>query len=97
MSGCDAVYRERAHLLGLLAAVFPSHLQPDPAEPDWPVLYINLPTGQCTWHIGENDIDLFAHVRRDVYEPWDGHTTEEKYARVDGTTELVVMEEWWYE
>lgn len=94
---CDAVYRERAHLLSLLAAIFPSHIQPDPAEPDWPVLYIQLPTGQCTWHIRESDIELFAHVRRDVYEPWDGHTTEEKYERVDGATELVVMEEWWYE
>lgn len=43
----------------------------DPKEPQWPVAYIELPTGQVSWHMPE-------HV-----EPWDEHTTEQKYARVD--------------
>lgn len=42
----------------------------DPAEPDWPVVYIELPTGQVSWHMP-------AHPRE-----WDGHTTEQKYARI---------------
>lgn len=42
----------------------------DPAEPDWPVAYIELPTGQVSWHMP-------AHKRE-----WDGHTTEEKYERI---------------
>jgi hypothetical protein len=41
----------------------------DPAEPDWPVAYIELPTGQVSWHMPQ-------HPRE-----YDGHTTEEKYAR----------------
>lgn len=85
---CDTVYRERAHLLALLATHYPSHIQPDPVEPDWPVLYLDLPTGQAAWHIGERDLGLFQHVRTDVYEPWDGHTTDEKYARIAELTRL---------
>lgn len=42
----------------------------DAVEPDWPVAYIELPTGQATWHIAQH---LTA---------WDGHTTEQKYERV---------------
>lgn len=42
----------------------------DPKEPDWPVLFIELPTGQVTWHIE-------AHSWA-----WDGHDTETKNARV---------------
>lgn len=41
----------------------------DPTEPDWPVIYIELPDGQVSWHMP-------AHGRE-----WDGHATEEKYRR----------------
>jgi hypothetical protein len=82
-------YRERARLVALLAALYPSALvtDGDPAEPDWPVLYVTLPTGQASWHIAPDDVELFSHV--DVYDnatpgapQWDGHTTEEKYERI---------------
>lgn len=42
----------------------------DPQEPDWPVVYIQLPTGQVSWHITSYD------------KPYDGHSTEEKYQRI---------------
>ena len=42
----------------------------DPDEPEWPVAYIDLPTGQVSWHMPQ-----FA-------QPYDGHTTEEKYQRI---------------
>lgn len=42
----------------------------DPKEPDWPVAYIELPTGQVSWHMPKHPV------------PYDGHTTEEKYARL---------------
>lgn len=83
----DTVYRERAHLLAHLSALYPSHIQPDMSEPDWPVLYISFPTGQCCWHLNDSDLDLFGHVPVDVYEIWDGHTTDEKYERVDKATQ----------
>lgn len=82
-----SVYRERAHLLAHLAAVYPSHFQPDPGEPDWPVLFISLPTGQACWHIAPDDLDLFPHVA-DGGDTWDGHTTEVKYQRVDHATRI---------
>ena len=42
----------------------------DPVDPTWPVVYIELPTGQVSWHMPEHKL------------PWDGHTTEDKYARI---------------
>lgn len=42
----------------------------DPAEPEWPVAYIELPTGQVSWHMPQHP------------KAWDGHTAEEKYRRV---------------
>jgi hypothetical protein len=41
----------------------------DPDEPEWPVFYIELPTGQVSWHLPQHRL------------PYDGHTTEEKYDR----------------
>ena len=43
----------------------------DARDADWPVVYIELPTGQVSWH-------MLAHQRE-----WDGHDTPEKYARVE--------------
>ncbi|MGN6758631.1 MAG: hypothetical protein ACTHMJ_19835 [Thermomicrobiales bacterium] len=41
----------------------------DPDEPDWLIAYIALPTGQVSWHCPQYP------------EPWDGHSTAEKYRR----------------
>jgi len=82
----DAAYRERAHLVALLAAWQVSHIgHTDPSAPDWAVVTIELPTGQACWHIAPADMDLFAHVQptNRICRGWDGHTTEEKYARID--------------
>ena len=86
----DTVYRERAHLIAHLAAIYPSVLVPgaDPAEPDWPVLFITLPTGQASWHISPGDVDLFGHVQVGGAE-WDGHDTAEKYRRLDEHTKAI--------
>lgn len=83
----DDVYRERARLVALVAALYPSvRAYSDPAEPEWSVVYVDSPAGQLSWHIAEGDVDLFAHVPLvDAGDPgavWDGHTTEEKYHRV---------------
>jgi hypothetical protein len=87
-----AVYRERAHLVAHLAAIYPSHIQPDPAEPDYLVLHLGLPTGQATWHIAPDDLDLFGHVRTDLNQDCDGHTTDEKYRRLDAHTDALAQE-----
>jgi hypothetical protein len=86
----SATYRERAHLVALLAALHPSHIgHTDPAAPKWAVVTIETPAGQMTWHIAERDMDLFTHVQPTtrICRGWDGHTTDEKYARMRDLTE----------
>ena len=44
----------------------------DPTDPEWPVAFIELPTGQVSWHLPQH------------LETWDGHDTKEKYRRCRG-------------
>jgi hypothetical protein len=80
--GLDLAYRERNEVVAVLAALFPSWVGVDPAEPDWPVIYVELPTGQVSWHVSFTDLrDLFARIpSRD--RPWDGHTREVRTSRL---------------
>lgn len=50
-------------------AKFSAGFRIDPTEPEWPVAYIELPTGQVSWHLPQHPI------------AWDGHDTAEKYRR----------------
>lgn len=86
------VYRERNKLVCLLSKVFPASLEDhklkdgEEWDDDWKkVVFINLPTGQATWHIHKSEEPMFAHLES-VGNKWDGHTTEEKYKRVDDCT-----------
>jgi hypothetical protein len=81
------VYRERAHLVAHVASLYPSVIAySDPSEPEWPVVYVDSPAGQLSWHLSKDDLDLFPHVpvvpADDSRAQWDGHTTEEKYERI---------------
>lgn len=80
------VYRERAHLVAALSKLFPASLEHDPAEPEWPVCMIDLPTGQVSWHIAPGDTDLFTHLPTGAGRVWDGHSMPQKYARLDALT-----------
>ncbi|WP_106435674.1 hypothetical protein [Streptomyces sp. TOR3209] len=89
----DGAYRERAHLVALLAALTDGAVisyARDVDEPGWQIVYLTLGGHQATWHISPRDADLFAHVERvDVEDPraqWDGHTTEQKYERIAAWT-----------
>ena len=79
----EALYRERHHLVSHLAAIYPAVMvmNADPDAPDWPVIYLTLPTGQVSWHIAPRDMDLFRHVPVGSAE-WDGHDVVEKYGRL---------------
>lgn len=85
----DGAYRERAHLVALLAAQYPAELREDPEDEDgeWSIVYVDLPTGQASWHIHPRDMDLFPHVKFGTDAEWDGHSTEEKYRRVNALTQ----------
>lgn len=68
----DYVHRYGLVWRALSLAVTAGHaagVRIDPAEPEWPVVYIELPTGQVSWHMPQ-----FA-------TEWDGHDTAEKYRR----------------
>lgn len=96
MDALNAAYRERAHLIALLAAIYPSDIgQTDPATPDWYVVTVDLPTGQAAWHISPDDRDLFGHVDLLVSSsrPWDRHTTAEKYRRIDQLTGQIAKDD----
>lgn len=55
-------------------------LKEDPNEPDWPVLMIDLPTGQVGWHLPRKEIV----GQWPYYEgEWDGHSLEEKRRRLE--------------
>lgn len=43
----------------------------DLQEPDWPAAFIELPTGQVSWHLPQHGV------------AYDGHTTDEKNGRID--------------
>lgn len=60
----------RAHQLGYPVGI--SWDSADDPELDGfrAVVYIELPTGQVSWHMPEHG------------QPWDGHSTEEKHARI---------------
>lgn len=89
-----AAYRERAHLVAFLSSLYPSVLcANDPDAEGYPVLYVDTIAGQMTWHIHPDDLLLFKHVR--WVEPdyphaqWDGHTTDQKYQRLDRLRDLL--------
>ena len=88
MSDLNAVYSERNKLIALVAkqAIALGHqaglLQDGDAAAPWQhVVVIDLPSGQVSWHIHDNELYWFAFLG--AYEQaWDGHTTEQKYNRV---------------
>lgn len=78
------LYRERAVLVAWLSTRYPcAYNFSDPESPDWPVVFVETMEGQVSWHVAPADMGLFAHVRRDDTVVWDGHSTEEKYARIE--------------
>lgn len=84
--GVGAVYRERNQVVAALSKVFPAWIGPvDDQEPGWnQAVYIDLPTGQVSWHIPDQEVqELFGHLPVDGSTPWDGHSIEEKYERLD--------------
>ncbi len=77
----DDGYRERNQLVAYLSRLYPSHMA-EGDDPAWPIVYIESPAGQLSWHIPAEDVpDLFPHLE---WAPsrWDGHSTEEKYRRL---------------
>lgn len=57
-------------------------LRVDLEQPEWPVVSVELPTGQVSWHLPASLIadelpELEPHA-----QSWDGHDSAEKYRRL---------------
>lgn len=81
----NGAYLERNRLVAALATCYPAGTARTAIEgwaPEWHgCVYIDLPTGQASWHYHDSQHTLFAHLPP-YAGTWDGHTTEEKYERV---------------
>lgn len=81
----NKVYLERNQLVAVLTKMFPSGIRQtniDGWAEEWHgCVYIDLPTGQASWHYHTSHAHLFAHLPS-YAAPYDGHTTEEKYQRL---------------
>lgn len=93
----DNAYAERNLVVSLAAKlavsmgyeaglyVDPDH-KDDPSWTGWTnVVYINLPTGQVTWHIYDGELPIFTTFLRVFNRDetgYDAHSTEEKYRRI---------------
>lgn len=81
----DGAYLERNKVVAALAKCFPSGVARTAIEgwhEEWHgCVYIDLPTGQVSWHYHDSHASLFEDLP--AYSgTWDGHSTEEKYARL---------------
>ena len=86
-------YKERDMLVSGLSKVFPAYLarhsdDDKEWEDDWRwIVYIDLPTGQVSWHIHDSERAWFNHL--EVKEnKWDGHNTQRKYERLQALSTL---------
>ena len=92
MSAKDSAYTERNRCVAAIArlalangwrAGLGSHQGDDLTwDPEWrTIVFIDLPAGQVSWHLHDSEVALFEGLP--PYPGfWDGHTTEEKYARL---------------
>lgn len=86
----DDAYEERNRVVALLARMFPSGTKRTDI-PGWDAewhgcVYIDLPTGQVSWHYHDSQAHLFADLPPYKGE-WDGHDTPEKYRRIEALKE----------
>jgi hypothetical protein len=81
----DAAYEERNQLVAWLARCFPSGTKKTEIpgwDPEWHnCVYIDLPTGQVSWHYHDSEAWLFLGLPA-YTGVWDGHSTEQKYERL---------------
>jgi hypothetical protein len=81
-------YWERNQLIDYLSKLYPSWVEKHPLEDseledDWRnVIFIDMPGGQCSWHIHDTELPNFEHLNFRSGNSWDGHTRHEKYERI---------------
>lgn len=93
--GKDQAYLERNHLVALLARLFPSGIRKTNIEgwsDDWHgCVYIDLPSGQISYHYHDSHAYLFAGLPAYTKE-WDGHDKVIVHRRLHNTVTAAVEE-----
>jgi hypothetical protein len=81
----DGAYLERNQVVSALSKCFPAGRAKTAIEgwsEDWHgCVYIDLPTGQVSWHFHDSQAYLFDHLT-EYCGTWDRHDTPEKYRRL---------------
>ncbi len=89
----DIVYRERNRCVALAAKMalelgynvgIAKHTGEDKGDKN-SVVYIDLPTGQISWHIRDCEKNIFSFLNN-YKGNYDGHNTNEKYKRIEDFT-----------
>lgn len=86
----DSIYEERNLLVQLLAAVGEKvgwTISIVKEDSEWHILYIDTDHGQLSWHIRSEQLQAEWTEKKDV---WDGHTTAEKYQRIENMIKIMV-------
>lgn len=86
MSEMDSIYTERNRCVAFmtrfaLANGWEAGIK-EGDDPEWPIVVIDLPTGQVSWHIPKGELHLFDGVPP-YTKKWDGHASVEKYTRLE--------------
>lgn len=88
----DGAYSERNRVVAAFARMAQEHGWPvailktdiDGWDPDWQqCIFIETPFGQVSWHFHDSERNLFPATMVGTGAIWDGHTTDEKYRRLD--------------
>jgi len=71
---------QAVQLVAILAKLvgYPVGMKRDDA---WPIIYIQLPTGQVSWHLPLSQVRV-AKIADDEFS-WDGHSLDEKRQRIE--------------
>jgi hypothetical protein len=89
ISELNNAYYERNKLVRFLASLYPAGIAKTDIpgwDPEWHgCVFIDTPAGQMSWHYHEREAHLFASLP-DYGGQWDGHTTQEKYLRLEKLT-----------
>lgn len=64
-------------------------------DADYPIVYIDLPNGQVSWHISRREFKFYCGFLPDYAGEWDGHDMPEKHKRIAdfGATTFTVFNE----